>query len=404
MRWRALSGWRRTNRQAAACAADLFADDHNGIFLTDGALLDTLARDKLVPLAEQVRAEGWAQVDAAPRATASDLYNSSGCLLPRTQTRPSGIALPTQNQRASCRSNWTTITITWPAGQAQALHDALDALGNELEAMEAPTGGCRLPWWRWPVPCRSIPWAGSWCTVACCERNKSRPCRNRRGRKRTGRAATRIPAPTSLPSQGLSEKLAKRLSAHRTAALQAEVARHPHVALVALLHRLALRVIVESYGAGDSAVNISATPRDGLGLHAPDMADAPAAVGMCKVREAWAHRLPNDPDSLFAELLAFPQQGLLSLLAVCVACTVSALASQEEEVRHCAGAGREPRHARLEVDPDRGRLLRACLESQDAGSGAGVCAGSGGRLEQAQEGRDCEPRPNGWLWGPGGCR
>ena len=49
---------------------DLFADDHNGIFLTDSALLDTLARDKLAPLDEQVRAEGWAWVDAAPRATA----------------------------------------------------------------------------------------------------------------------------------------------------------------------------------------------------------------------------------------------------------------------------------------------------------------------------------------------
>lgn len=53
---------------------DLFADEQNGIFLTDSALLDALARDKLAPLAEQVRAEGWAWVDAAPRATASDLY------------------------------------------------------------------------------------------------------------------------------------------------------------------------------------------------------------------------------------------------------------------------------------------------------------------------------------------
>ena len=33
---------------------DLFADDHNGIFLTDSALLDTLARDKLAPLAERI--------------------------------------------------------------------------------------------------------------------------------------------------------------------------------------------------------------------------------------------------------------------------------------------------------------------------------------------------------------
>jgi len=62
------------------------------------------------------------------------------------------------------------------------------------------------------------------------------------------------------------------------------------------------------------------------------MADAPAAVGMRKVREAWAYRLSSAPDALFAELLAFPQQELLSLLAVCVACTVSALASQEGEI------------------------------------------------------------------------
>ena len=39
-------------------------------------------------------------------------------------------------------------------------------------------------------------------------------------------------APTSRG--GLSEKLVRRLSAHRTAALQAEVARHPRIALAAL--------------------------------------------------------------------------------------------------------------------------------------------------------------------------
>jgi hypothetical protein len=40
------------------------------------------------------------------------------------------------------------------------------------------------------------------------------------------------------------------LSAHRTAALQAEVARHPQVALVAVVHRLALRVVVDGYRFG----------------------------------------------------------------------------------------------------------------------------------------------------------
>ncbi|WPH16290.1 hypothetical protein RZE77_11345 [Variovorax paradoxus] len=130
---------------------------------------------------------------------------------------------------------------------------------------------------------------------------------------------------------GISERLAKRLSAHRTAALQAEVARHPQVALVAVVHRLALRVVLDSYGSGGSPVDIIATPQDGLALHAPDIGDSPAAVGMGKVREAWAARLPKEPKALFAELLDLPQGELLSLLAVCVASTVSVLVSREDE-------------------------------------------------------------------------
>lgn len=152
-------------------------------------------------------------------------------------------------------------------------------------------------------------------------------------RQDDGANASGLDAATEEPSKpGISEKLAKRLSAHRTAALQAEVARHPDVALVAVVHRLSLRVIVDSYGSGGSPVDITATSQDGLGQHAPDIGDAPAAVGMRKVRDAWANRLPGDPDALFDELLAFQQQELLSLLAVCVASTVSALASHEEEV------------------------------------------------------------------------
>jgi ParB family chromosome partitioning protein len=128
---------------------------------------------------------------------------------------------------------------------------------------------------------------------------------------------------------GISEKLAKRLSAHRTAALQAEVARHPEVALVAVVHRLALRVVCKAYGLGEMPVNIEASPQDGLEAHAPDVAQAPAATGLREVREAWTHRLPDDPDALFAELLTLPQQELLSLLAVCVACTVDAVTPRE---------------------------------------------------------------------------
>ena len=53
---------------------DLFSDDSRGVFLTDVALLETLARDKLASAAEAARAEGWAWVEAVPRTTSAELH------------------------------------------------------------------------------------------------------------------------------------------------------------------------------------------------------------------------------------------------------------------------------------------------------------------------------------------
>jgi ParB-like chromosome segregation protein Spo0J len=52
---------------------DLFAEGEAGVYLTDAALLDRLAQDKLAGITEEVRAEGWAWVEAAPAATYADL-------------------------------------------------------------------------------------------------------------------------------------------------------------------------------------------------------------------------------------------------------------------------------------------------------------------------------------------
>lgn len=47
---------------------DLFSEDDEGLYFTDAALLDQLARQRLAAMADQVRAEGWSRVDVAPRA------------------------------------------------------------------------------------------------------------------------------------------------------------------------------------------------------------------------------------------------------------------------------------------------------------------------------------------------
>ncbi|MEO9230006.1 MAG: ParB N-terminal domain-containing protein [Devosia sp.] len=316
-----------------AVRRDLFADEQNGIFLTDSALLESLTKDKLVPMVEQVQAEGWGWVDVAPRATYADLHQFQRMRSERrgpSKAEAKRIAkLEAQQRKLQDRLDDENEDMT--DEQVQAAQDEMDTLGNELEAIERTL---------MVYPPRTMAPAGAVVSLdhmggVIVHRGllREEQAKALRDQERDSRGADddteRSGAAAADGKLTISEKLVKRLSAHRTAALQAEVARHPHVALVAVVHRLALRIIHdEHYG---SPLNITANPQDRLEQYAPDVAEASAAVSMRQVQEAWAARLPSDPDALFAELLALPQQELLSLLAVCVSFTVTAIASREGE-------------------------------------------------------------------------
>lgn len=313
---------------------DLFSDEQGGVFLTDPSLLDSLARDRLAGVAESVQAEGWGWVEVAPRATAAELHQFQRAR--RTRREPGKAEakriakLEAEQNRIQDKLDDEDADLTEDG--VQALHEELDRLGNELDAIEQ-TLMVYAP--------GVVPVAGAVVSVdhlgaAVVHRGllreaDARALRAQERQEAGNTGGTGADAADAEPAKpGISERLAKRLSAHRTVALQAEVARHPHVALVAVVHQLASRVILDGYG--PSAISITAFPQDRLTHHAPDVDEAPASVGMREVREAWAARLPSDPEALFAELLAMPQSELLSLLAVCVGYTVSAIASQETEI------------------------------------------------------------------------
>ena len=310
---------------------DLFSEEGEGAYLTDPALLDRLARDKLASSAEAIRAEGWAWVDVVPRATYADLHAFQRA--PRDRRQP-GKAEAKRAAKLDAEQDSLQERLDDPEQglteeEADALHARLDGIGEELEAIEqslttyspeiiAKTGAVV-----------SVDHSGA--VVAHRGLLRAEQAEKRRavaagscrgaGDGENGAGASR---------PGLSEKLVRRLSAHRTAALQAEVARHPQIALVALVHRLARRLLCDGYEG--SPINISATSHvDSLGTHALDVEASPAAIGLREVREAWAARLPNRPADLFDTLVAMPQEDLMGLLAVCVASTVGAICSREDE-------------------------------------------------------------------------
>jgi ParB family chromosome partitioning protein len=59
--------------------------------------------------------------------------------------------------------------------------------------------------------------------------------------------------------------------------------------------------------------------RDRLEDLAPDWPESPAALALRELRQAWADRLPQEPDELFTALLDKSQDELVQLLALCAA-------------------------------------------------------------------------------------
>ena len=312
---------------------DLFADEQKGVLLTDAGLLEKLARDRLADAAESVRAESWSWVEVTPRVSSAELHTFQRARRSRrepTKAEAKRIEkLEAEQARLQDKLDYEDDDLSDDG--AQALHKELDRLGDQLDAIEQTLVVYDPGIVAMAGAVVSVDPMGAVVVHRGLLREEQVKALRAQERPTPDAHAGGEGEPAEAPTSrgALSEKLVRRLSAHRTAALQAELARHPRIALVALVHQLAQRVILGGYGA--SPVNISATPQDRLEQHAPDVAEAPAAQGLRAVREAWESRLPEDPTALFADLQAMEHEELLSLLALCVGLTVSAIAQREDE-------------------------------------------------------------------------
>lgn len=309
---------------------DLFAEADSGVYLTDATLLERLAQDKLTSLAAEVKAEGWAWVDATPGTTHADLQAFQRA--PRQRRSPN-------KREAQCIEQLQT--------KMQALAEAVDAaldaddeekadalqeegehLGEQLQALEDS-----LQDYGEAVKAA----AGAIVTV---DRNGEAVIHRGLLREAEAKALRTLErlrqgfgseadnddegeeADNAPKTAAMSDRLAQRLSAHRTAALQIEVARHPQVALAALVHGMVQTVLHGSYYGHDLPLGVKLTQQDRLEGMAPDWPESPAAVALRELQQVAGEALPEDWAELFAALLAKSQDELVRLLAVCVASTV----------------------------------------------------------------------------------
>ena len=312
---------------------DLFAEGDAGVYLTDAALLERLVQDKLAGIAAETKAEGWAWVDAAPAATYADLQAFQRA--PRERREPNKReAQRIEKLQAKMQEVAEAVDAAMDAddeNKADALQEEGETLGEQLQALEDGLQD-------YSPNVKAA--AGAIVTIdrngeAIIHRGLMREAeakalrtleKLRQGFNGEGAENDDEGEDEEQPkAAAMSDRLAQRLSAHRTAALQIEVARHPQVALAALVHGMVQTVLQEShYGPRHDALplGVSLKVQDRLEGMAPDWPESPAAVALRELQQVAGEALPQDSTELFAALLAKSQDELVKLLAVCVASTV----------------------------------------------------------------------------------
>ena len=311
---------------------DLFAEADSGVYLTDAALLERLAQDKLASLAAEVKAEGWAWVDATPGTTHADLQAFQRAPRQRRSLNKRE-AQRIEKLQTKMQALAEAVDAALDADdeeKADALQEEGEHLGEQLQALEDG-----LQDYGDAVKAA----AGAIVTIdrngeAVIHRGLLREAeakalrtleRLRQGFGSEGEAGnddTGEETDDASKPAAMSDRLAQRLSAHRTAALQIEVARHPQVALAALVHGMVQTVLQGSHYGHDLPLGVKLTQQDRLEGMAPDWPESPAAVALRELQQVAGEALPEDSAELFAALLAKPQDELVRLLAVCVASTV----------------------------------------------------------------------------------
>lgn len=310
---------------------DLFAEGDAGTYLTDAALLESLVRGKLDAQAEDVRAEGWAWVEAVPHISHAERQAFQNA--PRHRREPTAReARRIASLQGRLDKIDTTLEEAYDAedeDKVATLEERREQVAEELQAIEDALQD-------YAPDVRAV--AGSIVTIdregeAVIYRGLLRDAEAKalRTLHRLRQGFTEGGATNEDEGDGddeapkaanVSDRLAQRLSAHRTAALQIEVAQHPHVALAALAHGLAQAVLQpDAYGDG-LPLGVRLTVKDRLESLAPDVPESPAAVALRTLQEVAGEALPQDSAELFTVLLAKSQDELVRLLAVCVAASV----------------------------------------------------------------------------------
>ena len=379
---------------------DLFEEEGSG-YITDAELLQRLATERLTEKAETLKFEGWAWTEARTSFDHSERQGFRVATMGRRE--------PTAKQQAALD------TLTAAQEEANAALEALYATEDEesfdqtkaaaleadIEKADAKLDKLRRDLSEWTPDI--LAFAG---VVVALDRNGEvtvhRGMVKPEDRKQAAKAAQAKGVSATAEggeyaeASGHAESLVRKLTAHKTKALQVLLADNAHVALAALAHALVQQVLTGGMHRTVSALNIRAQGCDAsLKGVADDIEASRAWVELASRLDNWRERIPVDADKLLPWLIGQPQETLLELLALCSALSVNAMSAREaDHTAHAlaAAVGLDmadwwtPTSASYLAQVPKARLVEAVTEAVSAEKAAPLAKLKKGEAVTAAEG------------------
>jgi ParB family transcriptional regulator, chromosome partitioning protein len=312
---------------------DLFGAESQWWF-TDHELMNRLATEKLATYADAVKAEGWKWVEVRngfPHEERSAFSRIHPQPQPLTDEQREAIAA-IEKRQAEIEAAMEDEDL--PGEQFDALDTELSALGERyteiceqriaFDATDKALAGVLIT-----IDVNGIAYHRG--LVRGEDEAAMREAMTEAGKGAAASHLTRSAPATSggnekAPRSIHSEKLLMNLTSHRTAAVQCELARNPHIALAVAVHAMLPQItdrIGSSYG---RMAEISVqTQRHTMHTHAPELKSSTALDALGDLTRQLRAKMPTDPNQHFAWLIEQDDATLMQLLALCTAQTVNGI-------------------------------------------------------------------------------
>jgi ParB family chromosome partitioning protein len=331
---------------------DLFSDDENAGYIADAELLQKLVAQKLDAAAAEVRAEGWGWTETRVERDFLEL-NRYGKLRP--VQRPYSEDEQLEMDALTAQQDELAEKIEALSEDDENAYDEADRLNDEIEQVNAAIIALESRTLIWEP--QQMAEAGAFVFVGPqgelviergLVRRENSAALDAAGATVTGVAEAE--APDTLPARASkvkpvhSAKLCQRLTAHRTAAVHAELVAQPTVALAAVLHCLIPKALPEHYGHTSSRGYLALSGEnnhDSLLRVADDLPASPAWNAIETQRARWIAELPAKRADLLPWLIEQdPGTTLLDLLAFCTGTLLDGIMGEEQPhtINQLAGA------------------------------------------------------------------